>query len=223
MKLLKISPYIFYIEVDFARVYLFKTKYGYIILDSGVPWKGKSLIMLLKKAKILKKITHIVLTHAHYDHAGNAALLKYETNADILIHKFDETKLTTGFLKNHTLKGVGLWGNFLLKFAPIINTSFETIIPDIIISKDMFLTKFGLDFKLIHTPGHTLGSISLIKGDIAFVGDLYMNRFPLRIKPGKTIFAEDKKLLTFSYKKVNKHNIKVVFPAHGKEFKIGFF
>ena len=50
----------------------------------------------------------------------------------------------------------------------------------------------GVALKVIHTPGHSSGSVSiLLETRDVFVGDLAMNKFPLRLTPGLPIFAED--------------------------------
>ena len=56
----------------------------------------------------------------------------------------------------------------------------------------MSLAGYGIPGKIIYTPGHSMGSVSvLLDNGEAFVGDLAMNEFPLRLSPGLPIFAED--------------------------------
>jgi hydroxyacylglutathione hydrolase len=91
--------------------------------------------------------------------------------------------------------GVTTWGrllaNPLAKFmlpAHIQATNVDLKIGD----EGFSLSEYGIPGKLIHTPGHSSGSISvLLESGEAFVGEMAMNRFPLRLKPGLSIFAED--------------------------------
>lgn len=69
-------------------------------------------------------------------------------------------------------------------------------------SEEFVLNDYGIDVKILHTPGGTSpGLISLLldMGD-PFVADLAMNMFPLRLTPGLPIYADDlsqaKKLAT---------------------------
>jgi glyoxylase-like metal-dependent hydrolase (beta-lactamase superfamily II) len=52
----------------------------------------------------------------------------------------------------------------------------------------------------------------------AFVGDLAMNRFPLRLSPGLPIFAEDQAAVVESWRSLLDQGATTVYPAHGKPF-----
>jgi len=52
----------------------------------------------------------------------------------------------------------------------------------------------------------------------AFVGDLAMNRLPLRLSPGLPIFADDAAAVISSWKTLIAHGASTVFPAHGMPF-----
>ena len=81
------------------------------------------------------------------------------------------------------------------------------------------LESYGIHGKVIYTPGHSSGSISLLldTGD-AFVGDLAMNVFPTRIGPGMPIFAENVNALKESWRLLLSSGAKQIYPAHGKPF-----
>lgn len=71
----------------------------------------------------------------------------------------------------------------------------------------------------MYTPGHTMGSVSVLleTGD-AFVGDLAMNGFPFRLRPGLTILAEDIQKVKESLRLLLDKGAKTVYPGHGKPF-----
>jgi glyoxylase-like metal-dependent hydrolase (beta-lactamase superfamily II) len=54
------------------------------------------------------------------------------------------------------------------------------------------LNDYGISGRIVYTPGHTKGSISVVldSGE-AFVGDLAMNKIPLRLNAGLPTLAED--------------------------------
>jgi hydroxyacylglutathione hydrolase len=55
-------------------------------------------------------------------------------------------------------------------------TEFDEVEPEILVDEEMDLLEFGVNGRIVHTPGHTSGSISLLldSGE-AFVGDLAIN------------------------------------------------
>ena len=81
------------------------------------------------------------------------------------------------------------------------------------------LFEYGIQGKIINTPGHSSGSVSVLleTGDV-FVGDLAMNKFPLRLSPGLPIFAEDLSKLKESWRLLLDQGAKTVYPAHGEPF-----
>ncbi|UCB44816.1 MAG: MBL fold metallo-hydrolase, partial [Spirochaetota bacterium] len=91
---------------------------------------------------------------------------------------------------------------------------------DIVLEDSPFsLTPYGIKGKIIPTPGHSSGSMSLIleSGD-AFVGDLFMNGFPMRKGPGIPIFADDIDTVKKSARFLMDNGAKVIYPGHGEPF-----
>jgi glyoxylase-like metal-dependent hydrolase (beta-lactamase superfamily II) len=81
------------------------------------------------------------------------------------------------------------------------------------------LVDFGIPGRAIPTPGHSPGSVSiLLDSGEAFVGDLAMNRLPLRRSPGLPIFADDPDEVIRSWHRLLELGVKIVYPAHGKPF-----
>jgi len=107
-------------------------------------------------------VKYILLTHCHADHIGAVSELKEKFGGKVLIHRFDEEGLKNPIINLSTHIGLG---NIALDDDSRLNDG------DIIhIGK--------LEFKVIHTPGHTAGSISiyceeeklLFSGDTLFRG-----------------------------------------------------
>jgi glyoxylase-like metal-dependent hydrolase (beta-lactamase superfamily II) len=73
----------------------------------------------------------------------------------------------------------------------------------------------------MHTPGHTIGSISVILGSgEAIVGCMAHNGFPFRFKPGLPIYAQDIGAIKENWKALIDRGITFVYPGHGKPFAI---
>ena len=107
-------------------------------------------------------IKHILLTHGHFDHTGAAAALKERTGAEIYIHEADQTMLTDSV-------------SSLAFFTP--ERPFAPCEADHLIKDGDLLTLEDLTFKVLHTPGHTAGSVCFLCDDpeggkkLMFAGD----------------------------------------------------
>lgn len=99
------------------------------------------------------KIEWVLLTHAHFDHIGAAAALQRE-GAQIVLHR-DDVKLIKSFQNLSVLAGVKV----------------EHFIPDVTVAGGETLDVAGVSVKVIHTPGHTAGSVCYVAGDVIFSGD----------------------------------------------------
>ena len=91
----------------------------------------------------------------------------------------------------------------------------EAFEPDIILSDGQDFDNIGLNAKVIHIPGHSMGSIGILTADGDFFsGDTINNRK----KPTIADIVENETALAVSIEKIKTLNIKNVFPGHGKPF-----
>lgn len=130
----------------------------------------ESCEQLLKRAEELSvKIEMLLLTHSHWDHTAEAALLKGQLNIPIYIHKDD-----AGNLEHPGSDKLPL-------FFPI-----EAVKADFFLSDGQELNVGTLCIRVIHTPGHTPGGVCfylpnehvLISGDTLFKGTIGNLSFP---------------------------------------------
>jgi glyoxylase-like metal-dependent hydrolase (beta-lactamase superfamily II) len=122
-----------------------------IVIDAG--FKIDSLIKEVKKMGL--SITHLLLTHGHIDHIDGIEKIVKEFGSKLYCYE-DEVELLADSEKNLSL--------YTEKFISIKN--FEKKLKD-----EEIITLSGIEFKVIHTPGHTSGSCSFLMGDKLFTGD----------------------------------------------------
>lgn len=113
---------------------------------------------LLDRQGITPKYTF--LTHAHYDHICAAGELKYKYGAVIIMH--EEEKETYSMTKTLCLS----WGFTEDDFPD----------PDMLVTEGNKIVFGGNAFEVLHTPGHTPGSICLYRKGTLFTGDTLFRR-----------------------------------------------
>ena len=194
---------------------------GVILIDSG-PFPNEPQFKHALQAAAIEagEIQLIVLTHGHFDHTGSVQMIKELSGAKVLLHEADQDLLVES---NPVVPpGITAWGkigNRLLRLiAPYFHTTLFEV--DILLGDgDFSLADYGIPGKIIHTPGHTPGSISvLLESGEAFVGDLAMNMFPRRLTPGLHILGDDKSALVESWRNVLELGVHTIFTGHGKPF-----
>lgn len=111
--------------------------------------------------------THILLTHGHFDHTMGVAELKSHENALVAIHEADAGALAGG------KASLSYLGGALVKPCKV----------DIILHGGECFTAAGIEFSVLHTPGHTKGGVCYVieKERVIFSGDTL-----LRLSVGRT-------------------------------------
>lgn len=194
---------------------------GAIIIDGGSPGKINKFKRALHEISIAPEAIQVILiTHGHWDHIGCASDIRELTGAKIAMHELDKERL------EKPLKvmppGVNAWGvllekatNLVLPFVHIPRATVDLVIGD----EGMSLSEYGIPGRVIHTPGHSPGSVSvLLDSGQAFVGDMAMNKFPLRYGANMPVFAEDVAQLKESWRMLLNQGARTIYPAHGKPF-----
>ncbi len=195
-----------------------------IMIDGGMPNRERDFRKRLERLSVRPEdIELLLLTHGHWDHVGSAAAIKELTGAKIALHSAEKTWLEQGLTP--LPPGSTRWGRIFFKLMEFF--MFRVHVPptevDIVLEDaELRLDDYGIPASVIPTPGHSAGSVSvLLDSGEAFVGDLAMNGFPLRFRPGLPILAEDPQMVRDSWKVLLDRGATRVFPAHGAPFPAG--
>jgi hydroxyacylglutathione hydrolase len=206
------------VKLGFVHSFLVETGNGLILVDAG--YRNKEPLLwkfLAEKGFDPSDIRLIIITHGHMDHVGSLKAIRERTGAKVMIHSSEGRLLQEG--RSPGIKVNLKWiGNFIgmengIKVIPVES--------DIMITEDYSLEDFGVDGKVILTPGHTKGSISLIlEGKHAIIGDIAM-KFPILSRTYEPIIADDISTVFQSWHRIIDEGVETVYPAHGRIIDIG--
>lgn len=162
------------IPAGMSQAFAVETDKGLFLIDAGSPGEEKNILKKLS-AFSNKPLNFIIITHAHFDHYGSAKAIRSLTGAKIAIDKKDSSAMANGSTPIPLTKGIGTLGKLFLPVAEFILKPQPTV-ADIILFDNERLDSLGLAATVIETPGHTIGSISILCDDgMAFTGDLLVS------------------------------------------------
>jgi len=210
---------IFQVLILRSNCFLISCPNGNILVDTGI--KG-SRTRLMKNIKSLNlpnsKIDFLILTHSHFDHCRNARYLQENENCKIIMSENEAEYARTGYttLPEGTIqltKLVSVLGNIIGEKG----FGFDVFNPDILVKENLSLSESGFDIEIIATPGHSIGSLSVIvNNEIAIVGDTMFGVFKNSIFPP---FADNTRELIASWKKLFNTGCYLFLPGHGTAIK----
>jgi len=169
-----------------------------LIIDPGA--EGARLIKFIQEKKI--SIRYIINTHGHPDHIGANRKVKEHTSAPILIHQRDAPMLT----KSESI------------LTLIFPLEYSSPPADTFIKDGDLIECAGMRLKVLHTPGHTPGGISLLTDDSIFTGDTLfagsVGRFDLPGGSQEVLLNSIRKILSLG------ENL-TIYPGHGPSTSVG--
>jgi len=179
---------------DSTNYYALEIKNGKLLVDCSWPGSLPKLSAELKrKGSSLNEIKYLLVTHFHPDHAGLAQELKDQGIKFILLEcQRGFIALFHEFFKTKTYPYVEIKpnDNLILKLE----------------DSRKFLASLGVNGEILHTPGHSDDSVTLILDEgFAFTGDL----------PPRFMVSEEDQKTQRSWDKIYQHKITRIFPAHG--------
>lgn len=197
---LEVNCYILWDEEDGSAV----------CIDPG--GEGGEILKVIEEEGLDLKF--IINTHGHFDHVGANGLLKATTGATIAIHSADAPLLEVVHLQSMTF-GISV------RPSPLAD----------LLLKDGDTITFGRSsMKVIHTPGHTKGGISLLISDLK--SQIANNKLQI-VFTGDTLFAGsvgrtdlpggdwDELVNSVRERLLPLGDDTKVFPGHGPETTIG--
>jgi glyoxylase-like metal-dependent hydrolase (beta-lactamase superfamily II) len=205
-------------ELRGCNVYLLVSDAGLTLVDTGLAGDARRIVAQIEKAGLdPSELQSIVVTHAHADHIGGLAGLVQRFDSDVMAHQLEAPFIEgTNKLPTRTkLQRAMTWlgdcfpgGNKGTKVTRQLEDGERLDVLD------------GL--RVIHTPGHTPGSLCLLQeeGGILFCGDLLFNGHPLTGRGGlryaPQAFSVDPDEVPRSAQKLAQVTVKALCMGHGE-------
>jgi hydroxyacylglutathione hydrolase len=188
----------------------------HVLVDPGPPGTAGELLEQLSRHRIsLGDIGLIVITHGHPDQFGSASQLKEWTRAPLAVHELDAEYVNFGSAP--VLKSVTRLGSI---FRSAFSMKSEPVEPDIILHEGDKLGRYAGRGRVIETPGHTAGSISILLPDgMCIVGDLLMRGLSART-PSTPWFAENVAETRSSLQKLVTAGARTLLAGRGGPFAV---
>jgi len=202
------------INSSISNAYLLKTKTGFVLIDTGFSWQRSRLQKTLKSAGCRPgDLKLVVITHADFDHTSNCAWLQKKYAVPIAIHRAESAVVERGRMMLSRKNRRGVFARLMVDIMGIF--IFRHFKPDVYIDEGDDLSRYGLDARICHIPGHSMGSIGvLVSGGDFFCGDLLTNEK----KPDKSTLVDDAAEIDASIERLKSLDIKTIYPGHGRPF-----
>ena len=196
-----------------SNCYLVRKDDDAVLIDTSVRREAKWILSRLKSSHV-DKLHAILLTHAHYDHLGNAHLFQETFKSHVFVHSSEKQFLAEGY--TYLPKGTMPHSKLMMAVAgKKRKVRHSACLCDSIMTELSYVPPESLNLQILHTPGHTLGSVSFVVDDnVALVGDTMVNPFGINIMPPFANFPEQ---LPESWEKLLKTNCQYFLPSHGNE------
>ena len=193
-------------RVDGTRVgnaYVVEVDHGLVVVDSGI--QGNATRVLRTVAQLGRRpeeVRVLVLTHWHPDHVGSAAAIKLRTGAEVAIHELDSPVAASWDLPAKGRRAMRLIIR-LLGVRPV--------------TADRLLREGdevdGL--RVLHVPGHTAGSIALVRDGVILTGDALLGDRHGHVLPPDPSLALDPDAAAVSADRIRGLSPHLVLPGHG--------
>ncbi|MCI9252097.1 MAG: MBL fold metallo-hydrolase [Lachnospiraceae bacterium] len=192
-----------------SNCYIVENGTSGILVDTG---KKEFLNKVIEQCKAYN-VKLIVLTHAHFDHAENAAQISNALGIPIGMNEKDCSLIKSN--TNQRLSAESFLGKIVLSVSlkEFSARTMEEFKPDVLLNDKDSLSAYGIDANVIALPGHTEGSIGLdVENTYLIAGDALMNMF----YPTVSMLFHNKHDMLESAGKISRLGNRRIYFGHGK-------
>ena len=140
-------------------------------VDAGMKSTAEDMELDLQNVGVPpESLKAIVVSHGHHDHAGGARFFQKKYGTKIVAGRADLGMMQTG--KNELICPVGFVARMRHAYDSV--QTYDPVIPDMLVDKPTSLFELtGVHADIVPIPSHTAGSLTVVVGHAALVGDLF--------------------------------------------------
>ncbi len=168
-----------------SNIFIFAEGDTISLVDTGSGMEPNAVSPQLEQLGLkIEGVTRVAITHGHMDHIGGLTEICEYSSPEILVHQSDANDLESLGIKS------------------------------IVYMKDGDNVRLGRrELRVIHTPGHTEGSVCLHDNEIILTGD---TAFPGGYFGRTDLPSGDWRKLIDSLDKLSRLDVRVMLPGHGE-------
>ncbi len=159
------------IREEYTNIHVVRVGGKAVLIDAGLERSAGAITRRLEEMGVgADDVTAVVVTHGHADHAGGAAKLREALGAKVVIGAGDTVMLEEG-----RITGLCPTSDMARdRMEDDQSEHFEPYEADVVLSEDADLMALaGVPGRVLRVSGHTEGSLVVVVGDAAFVGDMF--------------------------------------------------
>ncbi|MEQ1504403.1 MAG: MBL fold metallo-hydrolase [Myxococcota bacterium] len=205
------APTITNVGWGFTNVYAVQGDDGVILVDAHNPGNEDRILRRLEAAGIApERLTLLVATHGHPDHAGSTAALADRLGIPVAGGAADLPYFASGTTELHP---TGSRGRMISAF---VRRAFPPVSLDLAVTDRLDLGPYGVAGELVVVGGHTPGSliVDLHDGDV-LSGDLIRSHLQRRHVPTLHFFHDDPVAASRALRTVVDGGATTLWPSHG--------
>jgi glyoxylase-like metal-dependent hydrolase (beta-lactamase superfamily II) len=200
----EVAPNVHAIELLRVKAHAILEADGITLIDTGYAGSLPRLATALEGlGRDVSDVKRVICTHGHPDHAGGARALA-DLGVEVLIHPADAANMQIGYRSAIRRPSRG-------RFFAAMTPALSTFTP--LVDGDVLPILGGLE--VIHTPGHTPGSVCLYAREhgLLFVGDVLQRRFG-RVSPASGLYSDDRAAARSSVQRLVGLDVRTVVFSH---------
>ncbi len=191
-----------------ANAYVVETADGLLLVDTGMPGNAERIVAFVRDlGHEPGDVRTIAITHADIDHVASLARLKAMTGAKVAVHA-DEAPALAG--TGPGKKARGALGAAFSVARRLVRV--QPVEADVILHEGDEVS----GFRVMHTLGHTRGSITLHRDGVVFSGDALLGDAEGHERPPREAMAENHSQALASAARIRESGYRILLPGHGE-------